>query len=150
MVSCGSPPPRAAATPAAATTGAAAIHAAATLSFEQIRKRQCKQFSFGGGFLRYSSSSPHPGFDMDTLAGEGHCNVWSDDVHRLGLHEVAPAVCPRGGPGQKRHASCVVGTARSAVCTPTSVPWLSSDIGSRHHINNTHLRLFFWECDVRT
>ena len=86
MASCG-PPPRAAATPAAATAvaraaatpGAAATHAAATSSIEQI-ERQYKQRYFGGGFPRYSSSSPHPRFDIDTHEGERRCNFRSEDV----------------------------------------------------------------------
>ena len=31
---------------------------------------------------------------------------------------------PRDEPGQKRHAACVAETARSVVCTPTTVPRL--------------------------
>ena len=133
MASCG-PPPRAAATPAAAavtaaaraaaTPGAAEIHATATPSIEQ-RYRQYKQLYFGGGFPRYSSSCPHPGFDIAIQEGERRSNygqkmspIWAyfTKLHRR--------FRPRDEPGQERHAAYVAGTAKSVVCTPTTVPRL--------------------------
>ena len=85
------PAAAAAAARAAATPGAAAIRAAATLSIEQ-RERQCKQSYFGGGFPRYSSSSPRPRFDIDTYEGERRCNFRPEHVPCLRLlNEVAPA-----------------------------------------------------------
>ena len=55
----------------------------------------------------------------------------------------------RDNPGQERRADSVAGMARSTVCTPTTVPWLSSDICTRHPNNILHLILFF-QCDVGT
>ena len=102
MASCG-PPPRAAATPAAAavtaaaraaaTPGAAEIHATATPSIEQ-RYRQYKQLYFGGGFPRYSSSCPHPRFDIDT--------------HETSL-QLSVRRCPLSGPTSR---SCTGGSIR--------------------------------------
>ena len=52
---------------------------------------------FGGGFPRYSSSSPHPRVDIDIHEGERRCNFRSEDVPYLGLlREVAPAVRSAG------------------------------------------------------
>ena len=39
--------------------------------------------------------------------------------------------CPRDEPGQERHAACVAETARSVVCTPTTVRRRCSDIYTR-------------------
>ena len=129
MASCG-PPPRAAATPAAATAvaraaatpGAAATHAAATSSIEQI-ERQYKQRYFGGGFPRYSSSSPHPRFDIDTHEGESTCGQKMSPVWAY-FTKLYRRFRPRDELGQKRHAACVAEMARSVACTPTTVPRL--------------------------
>ena len=56
-------------------------------------------------WTRYSSSSPHPRFEIDTHEGECRCNVRSEDVPCLGLlHEIALAV---PSPGRTRaRTSC--------------------------------------------
>ena len=110
---------------AAITPGAAAIHAAATPSTYRGKTTSVQAAIFGDGLPRYSSSSPHPRFDTTLMKvnvaatfGQKTSPVWAyfTKLHRR--------FRPRDEPGQGRHATWVAETARSVVCTPTTVPRL--------------------------
>ena len=116
MASCGSPPPRAAATP-----GAAAIHAATTPSIE-ARKYNASTSSdilaaacyatAAAAVLIPGSISTHMKVNVAATFGQKMSPIWA---YVAKLHRRFRA---RDEPGQKRHAACVAETARSVVCTP--------------------------------
>ena len=63
----------------------------------------------------------HPRFDIDTHGGERRCNFL---LSGLTSRSCAPAVPSTGRTRPERHAACVAETARSFVCTLTTVPRL--------------------------
>ena len=64
------------------------------------------------------STSTHMEVNLAATLGQRMSSVWAyfTKLHRR--------FRPRDEPGQKRHAACVAETARSVVCTPTTVPRL--------------------------
>ena len=133
MAPCGPPPPRAAAARAAAAAtaaaraaakpGATAIHAAATSSIEQIYRQYsdvlaATSHATAAAVLISGSTSTHMKANVAATFGEKMFPAWAyfTKLHRR--------FRPRGEPGQERHAACVAETARSVVCTPSTVPRL--------------------------
>ena len=118
MASCGPPPPRAAATHAAAAPATAAARTCRCNTHCCCNTRCCNNLYRAkitpvpavilcGGFPRYSSSSPHPQFDIDTHEDERRCNFQTEDVPYLSLvHEVAPVV-PSAGRTRAKMACCL-------------------------------------------
>ena len=64
------------------------------------------------------SASTHMEVNVAATFGQKMSPVWAyfTKLHRR--------FRPRGEPGQERHAACVAETARSVVCTPSTVPRL--------------------------
>ena len=69
-------------------------------------------------FLIPGSTSTHIKVNVAATFGQKMSSVWAyfTKLHRR--------FRPRDEPGQERHAACVAETARSVVCTPTTVPRL--------------------------
>ena len=108
---------------AAATPGTAAIYAAATPSSKDNANTSSDilaeaSHATAAAVLIPGSTSTHMKVNVAATFGQKMSPVWA---YFTKLH---PRFRPREEPGQERHAACVAETARSVVCTPTTVPRL--------------------------